>query len=1596
MSGRLIEIYHQILRRETRIPPPIPASKLSHKATTPKVGRTSIPTMAGVVQPNNCWEPKIETVDPEKLAAEAIAQPAAASPTAQTENVASSRPSMFARIKGMPSLLKSTAFKAAAAATAFVTATIIPRLASAGVIEHVVHEITNFTPFGIGILSGLVLLAIGLNRLYFNPRYKARPGDPTPKRIISKLVLPLLGVSIMAGAAIYTLGSLLPVLGIALPFSSTLVYPALILGTLGMTGLLILRSWIKEIYNRAQTVRSATFTYSKKNRFFTSFLSYHAQAADLIYMTYRAVTVTSIAVGVAGRMILGTLNPASLLWGAGFGLLYYIFYYRGKARNNNPSNNFTARPQRGLWPMAKLALLGAAGGFIMTLAGPSYLINLLFAIGVFVAEAHGFVHAWRWNTAARDVEETAPKIYSDQEIQEAAMNPDAAMVSILKAGFAGNLPEIIPALWVNIHTRQGANWEVHQINGQEPSAGTRAAFEKMYTDLALLISRNDIYRAWIRDAYDRMNAAAAAGNTAQAYEEVAALYERIARAFTVPCPDNNGVPPWHGNLGASGFVGFPNQPLFHGTNENIEHYQALGRRMYTLGGVFLQQIANELRNRSQEYQNPSPTFTTLPGVLKPSHAEVVARLKLTLDGLNRKHNVPVQMDPFMLFTNYYPQYDITKMEKLNKYNGFVRDVWTAMSLVRFSPTGQRFYTELIPTKVVKMLKTEHDASVWQESPDEPNYRQVKNVESRPNEDNRFKWVDRPLATIGETHSDIFCIDDSDHFNAHKDDLNIYPTAHNQEVPLLGPNEYRDVVFTDGTRLRMYGDGTGQHLDRHKNPIRDTAGNVIPPLASTASSVSREPAGKLFKLFRRYGDGMIEEVDAAGNTLRHIRDGVRWLGGTQEECIEILPFDGKLGMRIFGDGTRQYLDEHKKPIGPRLREHDYFDLIDHDKSRIRIFGDGAFQRISPSGQVSQIIRESLEFLSSNVEYFTIVLPDKTQLRAFDDNTVQYFDSHQIPLTPRLKPTDFYDIRVSPNITIRRHGNGSVQEIDEAFGGIISEENRFNLSKADTESVFDIKISGSKDLYLRIFDDGTRQYFCKENNKEKTLGPRLGKHGYFDEKQKDGNILRRYENGRAQLVDKSGNVLNDVRGPILSEDESDFDIRISDGSQLRVYDNNATQYFNDKQMPLTPRLSPTTYYDVKKGNNITLRRYGDGTILEITKDPSGKEIVTTKHDQILGNQLIHRHQENPNKTEDFTWIKADSFRPKYYFFSRTPYQSISDSEQIDFIVSDFLTIFEEDRSIPYIFLQWKVKEKRTVPYDPAIKDSSHDKILMISPATSWFLLRATQAGTRRTLYFPYNLRKDRLSSVTLYAYRKPNAPLWEDESSPTYNKNHEPSRVNENVSMPKWALIDETQGAALVTPPQPGPNRPYFDPNCPYERALRLQIDYTQIENRDGTKIKKRTHDPLYLRYPTYLGDPSQYQDQKMEINLYREKIGPAPLVKFTLVRQNAAGAIVMRNGVPPFLPGGGIIDRDTWETFVAYEPFSEEEYRKASAEVQAKAPYVDRNDEVHLPAGRSIGGRSTLTFLEYKSLRKWLMQETLYERFLPLETHMHWIDPAYIE
>jgi hypothetical protein len=351
------------------------------------------------------------------------------------------------------------------------------------------------------------------------------------------------------------------------------------------------------------------------------------------------------------------------------------------------------------------------------------------------------------------------------------------------------------------------------------------------------------------------------------------------------------------------------------------------------------------------------------------------------------------------------------------------------------------------------------------------------------------------------------------------------------------------------------------------------------------------------------------------------------------------------------------------------------------------------------------------------------------------------------------------------------------------------------------------------------------------------------------------------------------------------------------------------------------------------------------------------------------------------DNVTWMKADPFRPKYYFFNRTPFQSLSDSEQTDLIVTDFQANYEEDMEMPHILLQYRIREDITAPNDPDLYDSPHDKPIMASPATGWFTLVVRQRDPKdpekfRTLYIPYNLQKEWFPAVDVVKYNRP-------------------GRSNQNVTIPEWVFIDQQEGAVLVTPAT--------DPNCPFQKALRVKIRYTYSEIAPRKKwsiFEKATNTPKeyyrYLWYPKHLEAPDRYPVPAGEtiprvlMDINYGKIGPAHFVKYTIARQNPAGQIVDRSGAVINL------DSKAYETLILYPPIPERELEKVRSDIREASPWVDDDGIVHLPSRIEIEGKNELDLCDYNQLKTRLVRETLYERFLPVANALPYFEPSEIE
>jgi|GEM_PF-5353555 len=1079
----------------------------------------------------NTLRPKINQVDPHLLAAKI---------SAANDNLT------LPEIKANAPAPKVRRFYKTAAVLAGVAAFLTPAVALAGPLSGLFG--LSFSVYAVGAAlffsaAGAIYLA---RTLYLNPRHGGRPGDPTGRKIITKLVLPALATVTTWGAALLSSTIAASLLGWS--SSTFLLGMAAIAGT--YTAGKIIISSTRLIMDRLRGVRRTVEKLSLKNRLLTNFLTLNAQFSYALYTSTRALTFASLVYGVVGRGALNlwhlNFSPLAPLIGAALGLLYGLYYRRPVAQRVNPNQ----APQKMRWNKLIAAACvggGAALGTAVGVVGYNPFLNLFFASALFVVEMHDVLHGWKTLGGARKVEEDVPRIYSDLEIWRAARARTGEFSSLIKPSFNN---DVVPIISAKLFVREGSNWNINQVNSQDWCDVSATAGPRQILGVWRLFQTMDLtmrdFRHWVQLAAGDVTTAA---NSQQALLHTASLYERLANAYDTPNADNNFSPPYEGNFAHMNIEGFGDHTFSDPAAD--QHYQYVGKLIQTKANDFRQR-AIQLREEAARLYHPDSV------VGRAELHELISDLREEIDPLYRRFNAHYDMFLASFASNILPEIILTKIECLDAFDALTRDFITGISILRRNPDTGDIYMEIIPSNVVKDLRKD------------PEYKTVWNYESREKEDNRFHWFPRRTHEIGESHSDIAFIDMSNHYYLHKDDLNYYPTANVHTVPVLVADEFYDVVFKNGSRLRCYGDGR------------------------------RVPTG---------------------NVPASARD-IVWVAGT---------------------------------------------------------------------------------------------PAPTELL---ENTV-----------------------------------------DHAYGSSFS-------------------------FYL--------------------------------------------------------------------------------------------------------------------------------------KEP---------------------------------------FAPRFYFFFQTPYQSMSDAEQLDAIVSDLLAYLVEDRQMPFAFYQFKIPEKLKLPYDPEMVDRPSDQLLQVAQGTSWFMLKVQEKGSDGRLharYVPYNLRKD---SYDLYV-----------------NEAAHPDRG--------WDSIDETVPVRLVSR---GQRVDPTAPPCPYDRALVFTY-------KDGGHADPSFNDGnIYKRYPYPMGDPENYGGEAW-IDLGRGKVGVMPIIKFVFLKRydqgENRGKIIYKDGT---------ISDAAWNAFVK-KPVSQEVYEKMTEADRAQLPWVDAFDRVHIPEGFEVpadlplAADRTIDIFTYREFRMSLLRETLYERFLPLESFAKFCDP----
>lgn len=897
MSGKLTNnVYYRILRETTRVPPPISASKqhLQHvqaMGTTPKVGRASIPAMAGVVRPAcPAGRPKIDLADPAELIK--MAEAAQITPPTTPETPKTKNHAIVSFAKRHPGLTK-----AAAAAGALLVTGLTPQLAHAGPLSQVVGAMTNLGWSGLIGASLGILSLLTLRWIYTSG---VRPGASSVRRLITRFFGPLCGIFTLGGLMLYGTSILTPslaphiapLLGIS-PDSINSNTPFLLLAGAGLAYTLI--RWgisaVKGIYNRRiPWVKDTRGDYGVFERILTEFFARGTKFALALYYGYLHTQTAALLVGISGKAVFGfatgLINPPAIIFGAGLGLLYSLIFTRPDRKEFN-GLDYPGRPGFSSKSVLSKILLGATVGALAGVTGWPLLINTAVAFIFLGLTDHAFPHSWRLQDSALDVESAIPNVHSDQTINRVARDRLAHSINMIKV--SRNARNVLVSLFMGLFIRKGANWTVSQIDQAGYGDGEMQQALQTIRNLATTL------RAEISTEY---NKAKDTTTPAEALEILASYYENLGQRYIDEyC---------HGNLGGAGVAGCTNN-MFDSNDPDCELVH-LGKIIRTEGHIFLEKAAHyrALAKDSRE------------GRAIISDEGLRTRVLHEFDKLHRKFWPHLMFIPIFDWANTAPFSPIQKIEATDEFYHMVRD-WRTATLVVTRGADGILRRELIPMRTVKEL--------------DPGYRDPDRIaiESKPKMDNRFGWRVREALEVEafDHFSNIAYIDDKDLFEKHGDDPNYYPTGDISKSPVLrgtprkkpaangsaaeaGPRRFKNADINLGAAgVKKPKKLLLQYNEILEQPADDPESLQFKP-SVTRAQVEATHNSELLRLFDAsgaapaavskeegepdhydvvYKDGSIRRVYADGSTkiVKKSRDGqdppdnIAWIPGTTAVC-----------------------------------------------------------------------------------------------------------------------------------------------------------------------------------------------------------------------------------------------------------------------------------------------------------------------------------------------------------------------------------------------------------------------------------------------------------------------------------------------------------------------------------------------------------------------------------------------------------------------------------------------------------------------------------------------------------------------------------------
>jgi len=676
-------------------------------------------------------------------------------------------------------------------------------LAVAGPLTALVGSASAIGWSGLAGGSAALLAMLGLRHIYTQ---NIRPGASSMGRLFTRFFLPLTGGLTLAGTALYGLSMLtsgvsFSIAGLSFMLTGNTPYYLLAAAGFAVTGIEWLISAVRGTKNlMTPWVRESRGDYSTWERIKTEFYGRGAKAMLALYYGYRHTLTGGLMLGIACKAITvlasGAINPAFILIGAGAGLLH-SFLITKPARDEFTGQDYPGRPGFTAGAIAIRALIGAATGALAGAAGVQTLVNGAISFLFLAAEDHAFLHSWRLQDSALEVEATPPVSHSDQLIDRVARDRLSHFINMIKV--SGSPRNVFVSLVMGILVRKGANWSVSQIdqNGYGDAA-MRQALDKV-RELGCQLTDEIVLTQY---------KIAKKGSTVEALEALARAYDTLGDEYI-----NKHS---HGNFASLDVKDCTDRMFERNSDETDCELTALGKIIRTEGHIFKEKaehyrtLARKLTARGLVEEIPgqrgnfrfrgdvtreqvkatgneallqlfdagntpaAKRFAAFRQVVAVVDERVMRRRVLNIfDCFYRKFHPHLMFLPIFDWKNICPYISIQKEEAVDAFYYATRNWGSAISILTRRTDG-KMHRELIPLRVIKELDPAYqDQERWA-------------IESAPNMDNRYRCrVKERFEMESLDHfSPIAFICNLRHYLRHGDDHNYYPTADITKAPRL--------------------------------------------------------------------------------------------------------------------------------------------------------------------------------------------------------------------------------------------------------------------------------------------------------------------------------------------------------------------------------------------------------------------------------------------------------------------------------------------------------------------------------------------------------------------------------------------------------------------------------------------------------------------------------------------------------------------------------------------------------------------------------------------------------------------------------------------